>query len=83
MTKSATCQIIDIVEKNGLYLFSVEIKASIYKFRKVVGIRPLGGEISVEAFKNHLRPLIDKEVKYRKTVAPIKHLGKDKFVVEF
>jgi hypothetical protein len=49
--KSAKVVITDIKEKDGLYVIGVSIEAQRYKFNKAIAIRPIQGDISVEAFK--------------------------------
>lgn len=81
--KSANCKITDIKEKNGLYVIGVEIKAGRYKFHAGIAIRPIEGDISVDAFKNQLKGAIIKRLKHIKAVEPIKRLQKESFIVEY
>ena len=83
LKKSAKVQILDMKEDKGIYLFSIKIKAGIHTFTKAVGLQPVKGLITVQAFKDHIRELIKKELEHRKAIEPIKNLKEDIFVVEY
>jgi len=81
--KSANVKILDIKEKNGLYVIGVQIKAGRFSFKKAFKIEPVRGDVSVKAFKKLLHNAIVKEVGHREAMEPIKRLSKESFIVEY
>lgn len=81
--KTATIEITDIKEKDGLYIVATKVKAGRNTFTKAIAVRPHLGEVSVKDFKTKLREVILKELAHRRAIEPIKHLSKGSFTVEY
>jgi hypothetical protein len=81
--KSAKIKITDIKNKDDLYIIGVEVQAEGFTFPKAIAVRPIQGDISVEAFKKELKDVIIKEIQHRRAIEPIRRLQEESFVIEY